>query len=88
MSIATPRLMSGEYLGAYRIRLRYADGSNGVVDLEPELWGEVFEPLRSIDRFREFRVDREANTLVWPNGADLAPEFLYAEACKAGAARH
>jgi hypothetical protein len=39
--------------------------------------GEVFEPLRDPARFREFRLDREMNTVVWPNGADLAPEFLY-----------
>jgi len=74
----TPNLISAEYAGAYRIRLRFDDDETGEIDLESELWGEVFEPLRDLARFREFRLDREMNTVVWPNGADLAPEFLYA----------
>ena len=39
----------------------------------------MFEPLKPLPRFREFRVDAEMNTIVWPNGADLAPEFLYTQ---------
>jgi hypothetical protein len=73
----TPRLTAAEYVGGYRIRLSYEDGTRGEVDLENELWGEVFEPLRDVERFKTFRIDRELGTLVWPNGADLAPEFLY-----------
>ena len=79
MSTTTPKLLSAEYLGGYRIRLHFADDACGIVDLEGELWGEVFEPLKRLSRFREFRVDAEMNTIVWPNGADLAPEFLYAQ---------
>lgn len=73
----TPHLFSAQHAGGYRVRLRFDDGTEGVVDLERELWGEVFEPLRDPARFREFRVDPELATLVWPNGADLAPERLY-----------
>ena len=73
----TPRLTAAEYVGEYRIRLTYEDGTRGEVDLEHELWGEVFEPLRGVERFKTFRIDAELGTLVWPNGADLAPEFLY-----------
>ncbi len=73
----TPNLISAEYAGAYRIRLRFDDDTTGEIDLESKLWGEVFEPLRDLTRFREFRLDQEMNTAVWPNGADLAPEFLY-----------
>lgn len=48
------------------------------IDLEPYLWGPVFEPmLAEYATFRAVRVDPEAGTLVWPNGADLAPEMLY-----------
>ena len=45
-----------------------------------QLWGEVFEPLKDTDVFRCFRVDTELDTIVWPTGADLAPEFLYERA--------
>jgi hypothetical protein len=37
----------------------------------------VFEPLRDPEVFKRFRVDPEFRTLVWPNGADFAPEFLH-----------
>ena len=46
------------------------------MDFADELYGEMFAPLKDIARFRSFRVDPELNTLVWENGADLAPEFL------------
>jgi hypothetical protein len=81
MNTMTPHLLSAQHAGEYRLRLRFDDGTEAVVDLASELWGEVFEPLRDPARFREFRVDPELRTLVWPNGADLAPEHLYERAC-------
>jgi hypothetical protein len=56
--------------------VRFDDGAEGEIDLSAELHGEVFQPLRSVDYFREFAVHPELRTLVWPNGADFAPEFL------------
>jgi hypothetical protein len=47
------------------------------VDLGEELHGEVFEPLKDPALFRRFTVHPEFHTLCWPNGADIAPEFLY-----------
>ena len=61
----------------YVIWLRFRDGTCGEIDLEPELWGEVFEPLKDPGFFRSFKVDPECHTIVWPNGADFAPEFLH-----------
>ncbi len=72
----TPRLARAGYLRDYKIHVTFDDGLQGIVDLEGELWGEVFEPLDNIDVFRNFRVDSELDTIVWPTGADLAPEFL------------
>ena len=72
-----PRLEQSEYRGGYRIWIRFADGVQGEVDLEAELWGEVFEPLKDKARFADFSIDKELGTIVWSNGADLAPEFLY-----------
>ena len=66
-----------KYLHDYKIWLRFNDGAEGQVDLSNELNGEVFEPLRDINNFRSFKVDPVLETIVWENGADLAPEFLY-----------
>ena len=66
-----------KYVRDYVIWLRFNDGAEGEVDLRDDLEGEVFEPLKDPSRFQQFRVDPEIETLVWDNGADMAPEFLY-----------
>jgi hypothetical protein len=58
--------------------LRFSDGTEGEVDLEQELDGEVFEALRAPGVFAQVRLHPELRTLTWPNGADFAPEFLRA----------
>ena len=65
------------HLGGHRLSVTFTDGSERDVDLGNELRGEVFEPLRDEARFGEAFVDPETRTVTWPNGADLAPEFLY-----------
>jgi hypothetical protein len=72
-----PKLEEAKYQGDYRIWLKFADGVEGEIDLESELWGEVFLPLRDKALFAELSVNDDIETLVWPNGADFAPEFLY-----------
>jgi hypothetical protein len=64
------------YLYDYVIRVRFNNGIEGEVDLEKELTGEIFGPLRDKRLFRSFKVDPVLETIVWENGADLAPEFL------------
>ena len=66
-----------KYVGGYRIQLRFNDGAEGIVDLSDCLDGEVFQPLKDLDRFKSFRVDPDIETIVWSNGADMAPEYLY-----------
>jgi len=70
-------VMSAKYISGYVLRLQFRDGTRGEIDLSEELTGPTFEPLRAIDTFKAFKVDSDFHTLVWPNGADLAPEFLY-----------
>lgn len=65
------------YLREFTLWVKFEDGTRGEIDLAAELYGPVFEPLRDVDYFRQVRVDPELGTIVWPNGADLAPEFLY-----------
>lgn len=66
-----------EYVSDYKVKVSFADQSVKIVDLESILWGPVFEPLHDIEFFRTVRVDPELQTIVWDNGADVAPEFLY-----------
>ncbi|MDR4516598.1 MAG: DUF2442 domain-containing protein [Nitrosomonas sp.] len=76
-----PKLKEARYQGDYRVWLKFDDGIEGEVDLEKELWGEVFQPLRDKARFAELSVNKDIDTLVWSNGADFAPEFLYQQLC-------
>lgn len=64
-------------LEGYKLRLTFNDGVAKDVDLQDELYGEVFEPLRDTELFRQVTVNSDTNTIEWPNGADFAPEFLY-----------
>lgn len=73
----TPKITHAKYVENYKLYLHFSDGSEGEIDLEPELTGEIFEPLKGIPFFKKFSVNHEIHTLVWPNGADFAPEYLY-----------
>jgi hypothetical protein len=71
-----PHVLEARLIGGYRLWLRFDDGAEGEVDLSGELRGPVFEPLRNPEFFGQFNIHPELKTLVWPNGADFAPEFL------------
>ena len=66
------------YVREYVVWLKFEDGTSGEVDLSGSLRGPVFQPLHDAEYFRQVRVDPEIGTIVWPNGADIAPETLYA----------
>lgn len=72
-----------EHLGGHRLRLTFADGLVSDVDLADRFKtprGPMFEPLRDVKYFARVSVDPELGTVVWPNGADLAPEVLHEQA--------
>jgi hypothetical protein len=73
----TPEIRDARHAGDYRVWLEFADGLRGEIDLAGELWGPMFEPLKDPSVFAQVRADTEHDTIVWPNGADFAPEFLY-----------
>jgi hypothetical protein len=64
-------------LDDYKLRLTFNDGVTKEVDLQDELYGEIFEPLKNIELFKQVAVNPDTNTIEWPNGADFAPEFLH-----------
>ena len=69
-----------EVIGDHRLRLSFEDGTVGDVAFEEREWRGVFEPLADPAFFAQVRVDPKAGTIVWPNGVDMAPEPLYAQA--------
>jgi len=69
------KIVEAKYVSDYKINLCFTDGLKGVVDLKDEIWGEVFEPLKDVEYFKNFKKDRW--TITWDCGADFAPEFLY-----------
>ena len=66
-----------QYECGHKLRLAFDDGVVKIVDLEHELDGPVFEPLRDTEFFRQVTVNHDTGTIEWPNGADFAPAFLY-----------
>ena len=66
-----------KYVRDFTVWVKFEDGTEGELDLSEELYGPIFEPLRDISYFKQVKVNPELGTIVWPNGADLAPEFLY-----------
>jgi hypothetical protein len=59
------------------LRLRFADGLSGEVEVLDRMRGPVFDQARTPEGFAEVSVDSETGTVVWPGGADLAPNTLY-----------
>lgn len=70
-------ITEAKHLQDYQVWLKFNDDAEGVVDLSKELWGAMFEPLKDLSMFSQVKLDTELDTIVWPNGADLAPEFLH-----------
>jgi hypothetical protein len=66
-----------EVIGAHRLRLDFEDGLAGELDFAGESWEGIFEPLADPAYFAQVRVDHKLGTIVWPNGADVAPETLH-----------
>lgn len=70
------RIKAASLAGPHSLLLRFSDGTTRCVDLLPHLTGQVFAPLRDPEYFSRVMLDPVCGTVVWPNGADFAPEFL------------
>jgi len=71
------RVSSFEVVSAYTLRVRFDDATEQMIDFRPILAGELYGPLRDLELFNQVRIDPEAETLVWPNGADFDPATLH-----------
>lgn len=66
------------YESGYTIVLTFENGEKKRVDLKDRLVGPIFEPLKNISFFKQVYLDKSLGTIAWPNGADKAPDTLYA----------
>ena len=69
-------IIKAEYIQEFTVKIWFNDGLEKIVDLKNYIHTKkhpFFQPLKQIDEFKKFHVHK---TLVWDNGADIAPEYL------------
>jgi hypothetical protein len=71
------RIVNATVCDSYSLDLKFNDGTSKRVNVLPLLDGPIFEPLHDPRYFAQAALDRVVGTVVWPNGADFAPESLY-----------
>lgn len=81
MKTAEPLLViwvtQAQYLGGYRVRLAFNDGTRGVFDFADLVKNDsLFAKLEDQSVFKSFALD--GWTLTWLDGrVDIAPDYLY-----------
>lgn len=73
---------NAKYLADYTVEVTFNDGRKGVADLSDIIRGPVFKALKDKTIFSQLTVDKTLETITWPNGADVAPEYIYFKAFK------
>jgi hypothetical protein len=73
-------ITKAEYASEYKLLLTFSNNITKLVDLKDSLYGEVFEPLREITKFKQFKLSDW--TVEWFNEAAFAPEYLYGLNCE------
>jgi hypothetical protein len=71
------RITACTIAGPFQLQLRFDDGLERTIDLQPILKGAIYGPLSDISVFNQVRIDPEVHTVVWPNGADFDPATLH-----------
>jgi hypothetical protein len=77
MSHAIYRVRHVAIVGPYTLSVAFDDDTDQTIDFGPMLRGVLFGPLRDLALFNQVRIDPEAGTLTWPNGADFDPATLH-----------
>lgn len=70
-------VISAEYIGDYKIKVRFDDSTSGIADFRQKVSTDhrpIIRELFDLKKFKAFTV--EADTIVWDNGVDFAPEFI------------
>lgn len=77
MSHPIYRVIAFEIKGPYTLKVTFDDGTEQTIDFRPVVAGPLYGPLRVRSLFEQVKVDPEAHTFVWPNGANFDPETLH-----------
>lgn len=77
MTPPAPDIVSATVLRHGELHITFADGLAGDVEVLSRMGGPVFAEARTQEGFAKVAVDPELGTIVWPGGADLAPDTLY-----------
>jgi len=80
MNGLTPDITAASVVSHGVLRLTFADGLSAELDVLDRLRGPVFAEARTPEGFAQVAVDPESGTVIWPGGADLAPDTLYVRA--------
>ena len=73
-------IIDAKYVKDYQVWLRFNDSTEKVIDFKAKIFSEkraVFMPLKDIEYFKKVYLNKESDTIQWPNGVDIAPETLY-----------
>lgn len=73
-------VVDAKYVKDYQIWLRFNDNTEKVIDFKQKIFSEkraIFIPLKEVEYFKTVFLNRESDTIQWPNGVDIAPETLY-----------
>lgn len=71
------KVVNVNVVAPYTLEIEFSDTTKQVIDFLPVLNGELFEPLRDLSIFNLVKIDEEAHTIIWPNGADFDPATLH-----------
>lgn len=70
-----------KYIDNFRLFVKFNDGKETIIDMENYIKSKqentIFAPLRDVENFKTVTLNRDIDTIVWANGADIAPERLY-----------
>ena len=71
------RIVRAEALKGYRLKVRFSDGLEGIIDLSDLVGKGIFSSWKKPKEFAKVSIDPESHTVCWPGGLDLAPDALY-----------
>lgn len=66
-----------KYIEDYKLAITFENNIMKIVNLDGHLDKGIFKPLKDISYFKTVRLDEDLDTIVWDNGADISPDFLY-----------